>query len=153
MCPPAAAQPVFHPADTSRYSCRAGRSRPFAPHPMLVLQRVFPERDASREGADIRAPSTVRAQPEPPLDLEPILVFDLDGHRTVGLVGHNPLLDRRHWSLLPFTRIVVSATLSETPRLATRRPFIGGNWKMHTNRAGASELARGVIDGLVGLQG
>ena len=34
-----------------------------------------------------------------------------------------------------------------------RRPFIGGNWKMHTNRAGAAELARGVVDGLVGLQG
>src|ERR1051325_4498979 len=37
--------------------------------------------------------------------------------------------------------------------MATRRPFIGGNWKMHTNRAGASELARGAVDGLVGLQG
>jgi triosephosphate isomerase len=37
--------------------------------------------------------------------------------------------------------------------MATRRPFIGGNWKMNTNRAAASELARGVIDGLVGLQG
>jgi triosephosphate isomerase len=37
--------------------------------------------------------------------------------------------------------------------MSTRRPFIGGNWKMHTNRAGAAELARGVVDGLVGLQG
>jgi triosephosphate isomerase (TIM) len=35
----------------------------------------------------------------------------------------------------------------------TRRPFIGGNWKMNTDRAGASSLVRGVIDGLVGLQG
>jgi triosephosphate isomerase len=34
-----------------------------------------------------------------------------------------------------------------------RRPFIGGNWKMNTNRAAASELARGIVDGLVGLQG
>lgn len=37
--------------------------------------------------------------------------------------------------------------------MAHRRPFIGGNWKMHTNRAGAAELGRGVVDGLVGLQG
>jgi triosephosphate isomerase len=37
--------------------------------------------------------------------------------------------------------------------MPTRRPFIGGNWKMNTSRAGASELARAAIDGLVGLQG
>lgn len=37
--------------------------------------------------------------------------------------------------------------------MTTRRPFIGGNWKMNTNRASASSLVRGVIDGLVGLQG
>lgn len=37
--------------------------------------------------------------------------------------------------------------------MTTRRPFIGGNWKMNTDRAGASSLIRGVIDGLVGLQG
>jgi triosephosphate isomerase (TIM) len=35
----------------------------------------------------------------------------------------------------------------------TRRPFIGGNWKMNTARAAAAELIRAVIDGLVGLQG
>jgi triosephosphate isomerase (TIM) len=34
-----------------------------------------------------------------------------------------------------------------------RRPFIGGNWKMYTDRAAASSLARGVVDGLVGLRG
>jgi triosephosphate isomerase (TIM) len=37
--------------------------------------------------------------------------------------------------------------------MTTRRPFIGGNWKMNTDRASASALVRGVIDGLVGLQG
>lgn len=37
--------------------------------------------------------------------------------------------------------------------MATRRPFVGGNWKMNTTRASASELARGVVDALVGLQG
>ncbi|MBL9030658.1 MAG: triose-phosphate isomerase [Phycisphaerae bacterium] len=37
--------------------------------------------------------------------------------------------------------------------MTTRRPFVGGNWKMNTDRAGASALARGVVDGLVGLQG
>jgi triosephosphate isomerase (TIM) len=34
-----------------------------------------------------------------------------------------------------------------------RRPFIGGNWKMNTDRAAASALARGVVDGLVGVRG
>lgn len=37
--------------------------------------------------------------------------------------------------------------------MITRRPFIGGNWKMNTDRAAASGLIRGVVDGLVGLQG
>jgi len=37
--------------------------------------------------------------------------------------------------------------------MATRRPYIGGNWKMNTDRASASALARGIVDGLVGLQG
>lgn len=37
--------------------------------------------------------------------------------------------------------------------MTTRRPYIGGNWKMNTDRASASALARGVVDGLVGLQG
>jgi len=37
--------------------------------------------------------------------------------------------------------------------MTTRRPFVGGNWKMNTDRAGAQSLARGVVDGLVGLQG
>jgi triosephosphate isomerase len=34
-----------------------------------------------------------------------------------------------------------------------RRPFVGGNWKMNTDRAAASALVRAVVDGLVGLQG
>jgi triosephosphate isomerase len=37
--------------------------------------------------------------------------------------------------------------------MSHRRPFVGGNWKMCTNRTTAAELARGVVDGLVGLQG
>lgn len=35
----------------------------------------------------------------------------------------------------------------------TRRPYVGGNWKMNCDRAAAQHLARGVVDGLVGLQG
>jgi triosephosphate isomerase len=34
-----------------------------------------------------------------------------------------------------------------------RRPFVGGNWKMNTNRLSAAALARGVVDALVGLKG
>jgi triosephosphate isomerase (TIM) len=34
-----------------------------------------------------------------------------------------------------------------------RRPYVGGNWKMNTDRAGAATLIRGIVDGLVGLQG
>lgn len=34
-----------------------------------------------------------------------------------------------------------------------RRPYIGGNWKMNTDRASASNLARSVVDGLRGLRG
>jgi triosephosphate isomerase (TIM) len=34
-----------------------------------------------------------------------------------------------------------------------RRPYIGGNWKMNTDRASASNLTRGVVDGLRGLRG
>jgi triosephosphate isomerase (TIM) len=34
-----------------------------------------------------------------------------------------------------------------------RRPFIGGNWKMNTDRASASALARGIVDGLRGVHG
>ncbi len=37
--------------------------------------------------------------------------------------------------------------------MAHRKPYVGGNWKMNTTRASASELARGIVDGLVGLQG
>ena len=37
--------------------------------------------------------------------------------------------------------------------MAQRRPFVGGNWKMNTNRASGSGLARAVVDGLTGLQG
>lgn len=32
--------------------------------------------------------------------------------------------------------------------MSHRKPFVGGNWKMHTNRAESAELARGVVDGL-----
>lgn len=34
--------------------------------------------------------------------------------------------------------------------MSHRRPFLGGNWKMNTSLAGASDLARGVADGLAG---
>jgi len=37
--------------------------------------------------------------------------------------------------------------------MTMRRPFIGGNWKMSTDREGGSALIRGVVDGLVGIQG
>ena len=35
----------------------------------------------------------------------------------------------------------------------TRTPFVGGNWKMNTDRAGAVELATGVAEQLKGLDG
>src|SRR5262249_15551960 len=53
---------------------------------------------------------------------------------------------------LPAAAITAGPDL-HSPPMTTRRPFIGGNWKMNTDRAGASALVRGVIDGLVGLQG
>ncbi len=34
-----------------------------------------------------------------------------------------------------------------------RKPFVGGNWKMNTNRNSASDLARGVTDGLIQVDG
>ncbi len=34
-----------------------------------------------------------------------------------------------------------------------RRPYVGGNWKMNTNRLSAAALARAIVDALVGLQG
>lgn len=34
-----------------------------------------------------------------------------------------------------------------------RRPYVGGNWKMNTDRSAASNLARTVVDGLRGLRG
>ena len=37
--------------------------------------------------------------------------------------------------------------------MATRKPFVGGNWKMNTNRSTGSDLARGVVDGLMTLDG
>jgi triosephosphate isomerase len=37
--------------------------------------------------------------------------------------------------------------------MSDRKPFIGGNWKMNTNRATAAELTRGVIDGLLRVEG
>jgi triosephosphate isomerase len=37
--------------------------------------------------------------------------------------------------------------------LATRKPFVGGNWKMNTNRTTGSDLARAVVDGLMQADG
>lgn len=37
--------------------------------------------------------------------------------------------------------------------MSDRRPFVGGNWKMNTNRTTGSDLARGVTDGLIGVDG
>lgn len=37
--------------------------------------------------------------------------------------------------------------------MADRKPFIGGNWKMNTNRTSAAELARAVVDGLMHVDG
>jgi triosephosphate isomerase len=34
-----------------------------------------------------------------------------------------------------------------------RKPFVGGNWKMNTNRNSGSDLARGVTDGLLHVDG
>lgn len=34
-----------------------------------------------------------------------------------------------------------------------RRPYVGGNWKMNTDRASASTLARAVVDGVRGTRG
>ncbi|MBM4109049.1 MAG: triose-phosphate isomerase [Phycisphaerae bacterium] len=33
--------------------------------------------------------------------------------------------------------------------MADRKPFVGGNWKMNTNRSSASDLCRGVADALL----
>lgn len=37
--------------------------------------------------------------------------------------------------------------------MSQRKPFVGGNWKMNTNRTSASDLTRGVVDGLLNLDG
>ncbi len=37
--------------------------------------------------------------------------------------------------------------------MASRKPFVGGNWKMNTNRTTGSDLARAVSDGLMTLDG
>jgi len=37
--------------------------------------------------------------------------------------------------------------------MSDRKPFVGGNWKMNTNRTSAAELARGVVDGLLHVDG
>jgi triosephosphate isomerase len=37
--------------------------------------------------------------------------------------------------------------------MSDRKPFVGGNWKMNTNRNTASDLARGVTDGLMNIDG
>lgn len=37
--------------------------------------------------------------------------------------------------------------------MATRKPFVGGNWKMNTNRTTGPDLARAVSDGLLSLDG
>ena len=37
--------------------------------------------------------------------------------------------------------------------MSERKPFVGGNWKMNTNRTTASDLTRGVTDGLMIMDG
>jgi len=37
--------------------------------------------------------------------------------------------------------------------MAERKPFVGGNWKMNTNRTTGSDLARGVTDGVLAVDG
>ncbi len=37
--------------------------------------------------------------------------------------------------------------------MSERKPFVGGNWKMNTNRTTGSDLARGVTDGLMNVDG
>ncbi|MEM1330657.1 MAG: triose-phosphate isomerase [Planctomycetota bacterium] len=37
--------------------------------------------------------------------------------------------------------------------MSERKPYVGGNWKMNTDLAGASELARSVADGLATAEG
>jgi triosephosphate isomerase len=37
--------------------------------------------------------------------------------------------------------------------MSERKPYVGGNWKMNTNRLTALELTRGVVDGLAHLDG
>lgn len=32
--------------------------------------------------------------------------------------------------------------------MADRKPFVGGNWKMNTNRTSSAELARGIVDAI-----
>jgi len=37
--------------------------------------------------------------------------------------------------------------------MSERKPFVGGNWKMNTNRTTGSDLTRGVTDGLMNVDG
>ncbi|MEM7628868.1 MAG: triose-phosphate isomerase [Planctomycetota bacterium] len=37
--------------------------------------------------------------------------------------------------------------------MSDRKPYVGGNWKMNTDHQSASDLARGVADGLAGVDG
>ncbi|MCC6676760.1 MAG: triose-phosphate isomerase [Phycisphaerales bacterium] len=37
--------------------------------------------------------------------------------------------------------------------MSERKPFVGGNWKMNTNRTTSAELARAVVDGLSSVSG
>lgn len=37
--------------------------------------------------------------------------------------------------------------------MSERKPFVGGNWKMNTNRTTSAELARAVVDGLTSVNG
>jgi len=37
--------------------------------------------------------------------------------------------------------------------LKERKPYVGGNWKMYTNRATSADLTRGVVDGLTRIEG
>jgi triosephosphate isomerase len=36
--------------------------------------------------------------------------------------------------------------------MSERKPFVGGNWKMNTNRSSASDLTRGVVDALLRVE-
>jgi len=37
--------------------------------------------------------------------------------------------------------------------MTERKPYVGGNWKMNTNRNSSADLTRGVVDGLLNVDG